>query len=106
MSAFPLRVCVGLAAASFSSAFSLVSAAPEGTPVGKFQQLEQVLPTPNAQRNASGAPGAAYWQNRADHVIEATLDEKEHTITGQETITYHNASPDADRKSTRLNSSH
>jgi hypothetical protein len=95
MSAFSLRVCVGLAAASFSSVFSLVSAAPEGTPVGKFQQLEQVLPTPNAQRNASGAPGAAYWQNRADHVIEATLDEKEHTITGQETITYHNASPDA-----------
>ena len=86
------RVRAGLAPALFISALSALAA--EGTPVGKFQQLEQLLPTPNAQRNAAGAPGAGYWQNRADHVIEATLNEKEHTLTGRESITYHNASPD------------
>ncbi|MBM3843682.1 MAG: M1 family metallopeptidase, partial [Verrucomicrobia bacterium] len=60
-------------------------------PAARFQQLEQLLPTPNAQRNAAGAPGPAYWQNRADHVIEATLDEATHRLTGQARITYHNA---------------
>ncbi len=65
------------------------------TPVDKFQQLEQLLPSPTAQRNAAGAPGPAYWQNRADYAIEARLDEKTHTLTGRGTITYHNASPDA-----------
>jgi Peptidase family M1 domain len=63
-------------------------------PVEKFQQLEQLLPAPGAQRNAAGAPGPGYWQNRADYVIEASLDEKTHTLTGRGTITYHNASPD------------
>jgi hypothetical protein len=94
MAALLPRARAGFAAALFASSFALVSAA-DGTPAGKFQQLEQLLPTPTAQRNAAGAPGHAYWQNRADHVIEATLDEKEHTITGRESITYHNASPDA-----------
>jgi|688.fasta_scaffold67063_2 hypothetical protein len=64
-------------------------------PAARFQQLEQLLPTPNPQRNAAGAPGPAYWQNRADHVIEATLDETTHRLSGQARITYHNASPDA-----------
>jgi hypothetical protein len=63
-------------------------------PVVKFQQLEQLLPSPNAQRNAAGAPGPGYWQNRADYSIEASLDEKTHTLTGRGTITYQNASPD------------
>ncbi len=70
-------------------------AAPTGAPVEKFQQLDHLLPSPNAQRNAAGAPGAAYWQNRADYVIEASLDEKTHRLTGRGTLTYHNASPDA-----------
>lgn len=65
------------------------------TPIDKFQQLDQLLPSPTPQRNAAGAPGAAYWQNRADYSIDATLDEKTHTLTGRGTITYKNASPDA-----------
>jgi hypothetical protein len=32
----------------------------------KFEQLGTILPTPNEQRTASGAPGAKYWQQRAD----------------------------------------
>lgn len=51
-------------------------------------------PDPNAYRNAAGAPGYAYWQQRADYVIEATLDTAAHALTGTERITYHNHSPD------------
>lgn len=51
-------------------------------------------PDPNAYRNAAGAPGYAYWQQRADYVIEATLDTAAHALTGTERITYHNYSPD------------
>jgi len=61
----------------------------------KFRQLEEVLPTPNTYRTASGAPGHAYWQQRADYVIHATLDEKRRAITASEKITYHNRSPDS-----------
>ena len=60
----------------------------------KFRQLEEVLPTPNTYRTASGAPGHAYWQQRADYTIRATLDEAKREITGSGTITYHNHSPD------------
>ncbi|MEN9813548.1 MAG: hypothetical protein RL479_2234, partial [Verrucomicrobiota bacterium] len=74
---------------------ALCPLAAAANPAARFQQLEQLLPTPNAQRNAAGAPGPAYWQNRADHVIEATLDEATHRLSGQARITYHNASPDA-----------
>ncbi len=72
-----------------------VFAAQPGSPVAKFQQLETLLPSPTAQRLASGAPGAAYWQNTADYDIAAELDEANSTLTGSATITYHNASPDA-----------
>ncbi|MES2016270.1 MAG: M1 family metallopeptidase [Pseudomonadota bacterium] len=60
----------------------------------KFRQLDELLPTANAVRNAAGAPGHAYWQQRADYAIRATLDESARTITGAESINYHNNSPD------------
>ncbi len=60
----------------------------------KFRQLEEILPTPNPQRTASGAPGPAYWQQRADYSIDASLDETTHSITGRATLTYSNQSPD------------
>jgi hypothetical protein len=60
----------------------------------KFRQLDELLPTPTTIRTASGAPGHAYWQQRADYTIRATLDEANRAITGAETITYHNNSPD------------
>ncbi len=61
----------------------------------KFRQLEVDLPTPNTYRTASGAPGEAYWQQKADHVINATLDENSKRITASETVTYRNNSPHA-----------
>ena len=69
---------------------------PAGKPVwqGKFEQLGQQLPTPNEYRTGSGAPGPKYWQQQADYTIDVELDDEKHTITGAETITYHNNSPD------------
>ncbi|MCZ6835424.1 MAG: M1 family metallopeptidase [Planctomycetota bacterium] len=63
--------------------------------VDKFRQLEEILPTPNAYRNASGAPGHGYWQQRADYVIDVELDDVNQRIIGSERITYHNNSPDS-----------
>ena len=61
----------------------------------KFRQLEgEAWPTPNEYRNAGGAPGYRYWQQKVDYKIKATLNEQDRTITGVETITYHNNSPD------------
>jgi hypothetical protein len=47
-------------------------------------------------RSASGQPGQNYWQNRANYLIHATLDEgaQDTTITGDVTIDYTNNSPD------------
>ncbi len=61
---------------------------------GKFEQLDQTLPTPNSYRAASGAPGVNYWQQRADYEIDVDLNEDTHVITGKETITYHNNAPE------------
>ncbi|MEQ1748463.1 MAG: M1 family metallopeptidase [Prosthecobacter sp.] len=74
---------------------TLTAAAESGAPVGKFQQLDSSAPTPSPQRIASGAPGAAYWQNTADYDINVELDDVKRTITAEATVTYHNASPDA-----------
>ena len=60
----------------------------------KFEQLGTTLPTPNNYRTGSGAPGKDYWQQRADHVIKADLNDENQSITGEETITYTNNSPD------------
>jgi hypothetical protein len=62
---------------------------------GKFEQLDQMLPTPNEYRSASGAPGSKYWQQRADYTIDAELDETRNILSGRETITYHNNSPES-----------
>ncbi len=61
---------------------------------GKFEQLDQVLPTPNEYRTGSGAPGPKYWQQKADYVINVELNDDNQSITGSETITYTNNSPD------------
>lgn len=59
-----------------------------------FEQMGTALPTPNAYRTASGAPGKEYWQQRADYDIKAELDDEKQRIIGSETITFFNNSPD------------
>ena len=60
----------------------------------KFRQLDEVWPTANTYRAASGAPGHAYWQQRADYKVAVELNEEDRELTGQVTITYTNSSPD------------
>jgi hypothetical protein len=60
----------------------------------KFKQLKDQLATPNSQRTASGAPGVNYTQQKVDYMMEIILDDENQTITGKETIVYHNNSKD------------
>lgn len=60
----------------------------------KFAQLGEQLPTPNEYRNAAGAPGHNYYQQKADYKIDLRLDDDKQQIHGVETITYTNNSPD------------
>lgn len=62
---------------------------------GKFEQLGQMLPTPNEYRSGSGSPGPKYWQQKADYVIQAELHDDTQSLDGSEIITYTNNSPDA-----------
>ena len=65
---------------------SMVAASP-------FRPLD--LPAPNDVRTGAGRPGRAYWQQRVDYRIEATLDPSRQELRGRERIHYVNRSPDA-----------
>lgn len=60
----------------------------------KFAQLGENLPTPNEYRTAAGAPGHNYYQQKADYKIDVTINDQTQRLTGVETITYTNNSPD------------
>lgn len=66
----------------------------EKTYSGKFEAIDRLLTPPSPYRTASGAPGEAYWQQRADYQIKASIDENSNLLEGEETITYYNNSPD------------
>ena len=61
----------------------------------KFRQLEEVLPTANAYRTASGAPAKEYWQQQVDYDIDVRIDDDTQKLFGSERITYQNNSPDS-----------
>jgi hypothetical protein len=78
-----------------SAAFGQDSKTKEGhTNQNKFKQLKELLPTPNLQRTASGAPGLKYTQQKVDYTMDIVLDDENTRIYGNETITYHNNSDD------------
>jgi len=60
----------------------------------KFKQLYDEFSTPNMYRTASGAPGSAYYQQQADYKMDLVLDDTNAKLSGFETITYTNNSPD------------
>ena len=60
-------------------------------PAAAFEPLD--LPEPGLFRDATGAPGPEYWQQRADYHIRARLVGDR--IEGTERITYTNHSPDS-----------
>ena len=60
---------------------------------GNLFPANPIIPAGNPYRAATGEPGEAYWQNRADYTIDAYLDDKQNLIHGTETISYTNNSP-------------
>ena len=60
-------------------------------PYEAFAPLD--LPTPNAFRLGSGAPGPEYWQQRVDYKIDASLDAENQRLSATLRATYHNNSP-------------
>jgi len=84
--------CLQLMAISFLSAQDTKNNAASNHG-NKFEQLGNILPTGNEYRTASGAPGPKYWQQRCDYDIKCELDEKKLMLSGNETITYYNNSP-------------
>ncbi|HLL16657.1 MAG TPA: M1 family metallopeptidase [Pyrinomonadaceae bacterium] len=89
-----ITLSVVLAVLCLAFAPAAVLSQSKTSPSDKFRQLEEILPTPNEQRAASGAPGRSYWQQRADYQINVELDDVNQRINASETITYHNQSPD------------
>ncbi len=77
-----------------TSIFSTLLICSQISAQSKFAQLDFELPTPNEYRNASGGPGHNYYQQKADYKISLILDDTKQIITGEETITYTNNSPD------------
>ena len=72
-----------------------------GTDTIKYDHKEAFGPitwptTGSLLRSPVGQPGAKYWQNKADYLIKAQLNElaNDTTVTGEVTITYTNNSPD------------
>lgn len=80
--------------AAFSSQAQDIKNNPGSNHGNRFEQLGTILPTANEYRTASGAPGSKYWQQRCDYDIACELDEPNRKLTGKETLTYYNNSPD------------
>ncbi len=80
------------------SVFAQEQEQPEGKPGhvnnNKFKQLYDEFSSPSLYRAASGAPGSAYYQQQADYKMDIVLDDKNAKLSGFETITYTNNSPD------------
>ncbi len=70
----------------------LVASAPSFQPVEPPSRYLAAIE--KGTRSPDGRPGPAYWQQRTDYRISADLDPATARITGRETITYHNESPD------------
>ncbi|KAB7763767.1 M1 family metallopeptidase [Xanthomonas maliensis] len=63
-------------------------------PQALFAPLQLPEP-PTAYRGGSGLPGPAFWQNRADYRLQASIDPASHQLSGEAAIRYTNNSPDA-----------
>ena len=67
---------------------------PGHTNQNKFKQLYDEFATPNMFRTGSGAPGPAYYQQQADYKMDIEINDETAVLSGNETITYTNNSPD------------
>ena len=87
-------LCIAVLLPAASIAADASARGMPGDPDKLFAQLDSLLPTPGVTRTASGAPGAQYWQQRADYRIKVKLDEQRRRLTATQSITYMNRSPD------------
>jgi len=86
----PILLCAVL-----GSAISLDAQVPERLPPRPIRSTAAFQRAVGAGTRAlDGRPGSIYWQQRASYVIEASLDPETGRVSGHETITYENRSPD------------
>ena len=52
----------------------------------------------NGTRSITGVPGEKYWQNEADYSIRVRIEPRTRLLSGEETISYRNNSPDTLRR--------
>jgi hypothetical protein len=76
---------------SFDGA-GLVSTSPVYPPVVPPSRYQDAVAA--GTRSADGRPGAEYWQQNADYRIAVEIEPETARLTGSETITYRNHSPD------------
>jgi len=86
------RLAVLLLALSPATLSAQTAPLPAHQDESPFRRLD--LPTPTLIRTGAGTPGPAYWQQRVDYTINATLDTVAKAVVGDERITYTNNSPD------------
>jgi len=88
-----------LLAATLSNAQQQPDASATPTaPVSKYNYRDAFAPLFYSKngtefRAADGQPGPKYWQNHADYQIAASLNDQTNEVTGSETVTYTNNSP-------------
>ena len=85
-----LFVCTGL----FAQESEQPTRKPGHNNENKFKELYDEFATPNMFRTGSGAPGPGYYQQQADYKMDLTLDDVNAKLSGYETVTYTNNSPD------------
>ena len=91
-----LKLIAFLFFASLTAFSQEIKKEPQGhTDINKFSQMYAEMATPNMFRTASGAPGPAYYQQRADYKINLELDDKASKMYGNETVTYYNNAPES-----------
>lgn len=89
---------IALANVSQAQQQTTANAAPSTTTDSKYNYRDAFGPffyskNGNEFRAADGQPGPKYWQNRADYQLSATLNDQTNEVTGSETLTYTNNSP-------------
>ena len=96
-----ITLFVPVAIAGFQAQSPDAQTSPGTTSASVPRAIRRDVPLTNAIRRAydagtrdmTGRPGKNYWQLQTDYAINARLDPPTQTITGNETITLHNNSP-------------
>lgn len=94
--------CASSPAPQTAPAAPAAVASPSGQPLWPDRAVRRDIPMwPQIRgayaagtRDSTGSPGARYWQQRVDYKIDATLDPATNQVTGRETITLQNTTPD------------